>query len=187
VHRPLRRLLRRFGIGVEVVVLLAFVLSAGSAMAKSWGYDLAAELMSPYCPGRTLSSCPSPQAAELVQWMVLQEAAGSSQEEVVAILIERFGEEILGAPPAKGITLWAYIFPVVGFVVGGGVAFVALRRVVARGSGSGLMAGAGPSVQDSHEGVAFSASGEAEIPMRTETSLDDELARRVDEDLVDRG
>jgi len=96
--------------GLFVVVLFSFLmLGAGNAAAKSWSYDLADELMSPYCPGRTLSSCPSPQAAELVQWMVVQEAGGATQEQVVEMLIERFGEEILGAPPAKGITLWAYI------------------------------------------------------------------------------
>ncbi|MFP6655030.1 MAG: cytochrome c-type biogenesis protein CcmH [Myxococcota bacterium] len=187
-RRRVRRLLRRFGFQLEVLVFAVFVLSAlsaGAAMAKPWGYDLSAELMSPYCPGRTLASCPSPQAAELVQWIVLQEAAGSSEEEVVEILIERFGEEILGAPPAKGITLWAYIFPVAGFVLSGGVAFFALRRIVARGSGA--VDGAGPSIQDSHEGAVFSASGEAEFSIQGEASTDDELARAVDEDLVARG
>ena len=79
--------------------------------------------MSPFCPGRTLASCPSPQAAELVQWIVMQEAAGATREEVIEILVERYGEEILGAPPAEGITLWAYVFPVLGFVLFGGVSF----------------------------------------------------------------
>ena len=97
----------------------------------SWAYDLAGELMSPFCPGRTLASCPSPQAAELIQWIATQEAAGVTREEVIAILVERHGEEILGAPPARGITLWAYVFPVLGFVAFGGVAVLVLRRIVA--------------------------------------------------------
>ena len=173
-RRPQR--LRRVLSGLIAVVCLFMIASAGDATAKSWGYDLAAELMSPYCPGRTLASCPSPQAAELVQWMVMQEAAGSTQEEVIAVLIERFGEEILGSPPAKGITLWAYIFPIKGFVVGGGFAVVALRRIVA--------GGAAPSA----EAAPLAEAAPAEAP-RTESTIepnDDELARLVDTDLEAR-
>jgi len=154
--------------GLFVVVLFSFLmLGAGNAAAKSWSYDLADELMSPYCPGRTLSSCPSPQAAELVQWMVVQEAGGATQEQVVEMLIERFGEEILGAPPAKGITLWAYVLPVLGFVVGGGLVVVALRRIVAKGPSSEATA------------------GDREEPSRE--VVDDDLAKLVDADLASRG
>lgn len=150
--------------GAFVVILL---LAASVAMSKSWSYDLAGDLMSPYCPGRTLASCPSPQAAELVQWMVLQEAGGASREEIVEMLIERFGEEILGAPPAKGITLWAYVLPVLGFVGGGGLVVVALRRLVAKGVEPDRMP----------EGAAVSQLFET----------DDDLAKRVDADLAARG
>jgi cytochrome c-type biogenesis protein CcmH/NrfF len=155
--------------GVFVVALLAvIVLGVGSAAAKSWSYDLAGELMSPYCPGRTLSSCPSPQAAELVQWMVVQEAGGATQEQVVEMLIERFGEEILGAPPAKGITLWAYVLPVLGFVVGGGLVVVALRRIVAKG-------------------VVRDLAPEHDVTPSSPGAIDDDLAKRVDADLASRG
>ena len=49
-----------------------------------WGYHLANELMSPYCPGRTLNDCPSSQAAELKSWILAQEQAGRSQAEPLA-------------------------------------------------------------------------------------------------------
>lgn len=169
-----------------IAMLIALILvSAGTVEAKSWGYDLAAELMSPYCPGRTLASCPSPQAAELVQWMVLQEAAGSSQEEVIAVLIERFGEEILGSPPAKGITLWAYIFPILGFVVGGGLVVIAMRRIVG--------GDAGGNAADEFDSLVPASVSSAPIRVPNSASPssatlgDDELARMVDEDLAARG
>ncbi len=153
------------------------VLDASGVAAKSWSYDLAGELMSPYCPGRTLSSCPSPQAAELVQWMVLQEAAGSTREEIVAILVERFGEDILGAPPARGITLWAYILPILGFVIGGGLVILALRRIVARSGGAGDV-----STLSGQPGLAVQSAG---VP--APAGGDDDLARLVDADLASRG
>ena len=105
--------------------------AAPASAGSSWAYDLAGELMSPFCPGRTVASCPSPQATELIQWIAMQEAAGATREEVIAMLVERHGEEILGAPPAKGITLWAYVFPVLGFAAFGAIAVRVLRRIVA--------------------------------------------------------
>jgi cytochrome c-type biogenesis protein CcmH/NrfF len=147
------------------VVLVILVLGASGAAAKSFSYDLAGELMSPYCPGRTLSSCPSPQAAELVQWMVVQEAGGATREQIVEMLVERFGEEILAAPPARGITLWAYVLPILGFVVGGGLVVVALRRIVAR------------------DGVDDVASGHAAAAPRG--AVEDDLAKLVDAELDD--
>ena len=171
----------RVGAALLIAALAASVAAAeGAAPApagapvadatSTWAYDLAGELMSPFCPGRTLASCPSPQAAELIQWIATQEAAGVSREEVIAILVERHGEEILGAPPARGITLWAYVFPVLGFVAFGAVAVLVLRRIVAPGvrppaaapppAAIALPAGAGPAA--------------------------DELARIVDAELAER-
>ncbi len=155
----------------SLVLTASLLLAAGASLAEGWTYDLAAELMSPYCPGRTLASCPSPQAAELVQWISTQEAAGVSRENVVEMLIERFGEEILGAPPAEGITLWAYVFPVAGFLLGGVVAAWALRRIVAGTRESA--ADVAPVVADAIDVAPTHVS-------------DEELARRVDEDLARR-
>ena len=170
-------------------LLLCLVLSAGAAFGEDWGYDLGGELMSPFCPGRTLSSCPSPQAAELVQWIVTQEAAGATKEEVLEILIEKWGEEILGAPLAKGVGLWAYIVPVAGFVFLGGVAFVVLRNVSGGGPGDPGATGSGSVASNSGGGHAGSGiSGESgspdqEGPVKTDAELaaivDAEIARRA--------
>lgn len=172
----------------SVLLLLLAVSVAGACMMgatseaqaeESWGYDLGHELMSPYCPGRTLATCPSPQAAELVQWIVTQEAAGVSQEQVLEMLVDRFGEDILGAPPAEGFTLWAYILPVAVFVIGGGLAFVVLRRVVK----------GGPRQPDAHPlaSAGTSARVAASPPLdATGIDSDEELARLVDSDLQRR-
>lgn len=96
----------------------------------AWGYSLANELMSPFCPGRTLSQCPSPQAAELRQWVILQAAAGASRAEVEAILLERYGEGILQKPKAEGWGFFAYLIPVVFFLAGGPLVWWLLRRLV---------------------------------------------------------
>jgi cytochrome c-type biogenesis protein CcmH/NrfF len=143
---------------------------------RTWAYDLATELMSPFCPGRTLASCPSPQAAELIQWIATQEAAGVGREEVVAMLTQRYGEEILGAPPARGITLWAYVFPVLGFLAFGAIAVVVLRRIVAPSAGV---------AKAPASGTAQSKTAEP-LPSAVADPAADELARIVDAELAER-
>lgn len=115
------------------LVLLAFgvvlALSATSAAEKGgWSYQIPKEMMSPYCPGRALSDCPSPQAADLREWIVEQEKAGLSREQVEQELLRVFGDQLLQAPRAEGVGLMAYVFPALAFLAGGALVFMFLRR-----------------------------------------------------------
>jgi len=103
--------------------------SAPSAGAPGvWGYALARDLMSPFCPGVALADCPSPDAATLRSWILVQEAAGRSRADVEAELLERYGEQILSAPRVRGFGVTAYAIPIGVFVAGGGLVWLFLRR-----------------------------------------------------------
>ena len=118
-------------VGSVLVLLLgiAWALPAPGADEKSgWGYQLSREMMSPYCPGRALSDCPSPSAAELRQWIVEQEDAGVSRSEVEQELFRVFGDQLLQAPRAEGIGLLAYLIPALAFAAGGALVAFFLRR-----------------------------------------------------------
>ena len=98
-------------------LLLALALAALSAApvaraTEGWAYEVANELMSPFCPGRSVADCPSPQAQTLRMWLIVQEASGRSRADVEAELVARYGETILGAPRARGFGLTAYTIPV---------------------------------------------------------------------------
>jgi cytochrome c-type biogenesis protein CcmH len=110
--------------------LLLFVAPSAWAEAEpgGWSYDLAHELMSPYCPGRTLAECPSDKADTLRMWLHVQEASGRSQAEVTAELVERFGEQVLSAPRPEGFGLAAYFVPVLAFLAGGCLVWHFLRK-----------------------------------------------------------
>jgi len=95
---------------------------------EGWAYDLSAELMSPFCPGRTLADCPSQAAKSLVMWVVVQEAAGRSRADVEQELFERYGEGMRPAPKAEGIGLTAYVIPALVFAGGGLLVGFFLRR-----------------------------------------------------------
>lgn len=117
---------QRIPVAVVAVLLAVSPLAAGAA--EEWHYDLEQHLMSPYCPGRTLTDCTSPQAAELRQWIAGEEAAGRSREDVEAQLFAQFGEVILQAPKAQGFGLAAYVIPAVGVVLGAAFVVIFLRR-----------------------------------------------------------
>jgi cytochrome c-type biogenesis protein CcmH/NrfF len=117
------------GLRIAIVLLAAWLASplvAGAA--EQWHYELEQELMSPYCPGRTLTDCTSPQAAELRQWIAGEEAKGRSREDVEKQLFLEFGEVILQAPKAQGFGLAAYVIPAVGVALGAALVVIFLRR-----------------------------------------------------------
>ncbi len=115
-----------------LAILPALVLLVGSpapAVEESrWGYEIANELMSPFCPGRTLSDCPSPQAESLRMWILVQEASGRTRADVEAELYERYGDMMRPAPRPEGFGLTAYLIPVFLGLAGGGLLAIYLRR-----------------------------------------------------------
>lgn len=86
------------------------------------------ELMSPYCPGRSLQDCPSTKAAELKQEIRDMVASGSSKQEIVDQMKTRFGDEILAMPPIVGFGIMAWLLPIVFFGLGLVIFIFWLRR-----------------------------------------------------------
>lgn len=112
---------------VLLLALLAIPLLA-AAEPEGWAYELWNELMSPFCPGRTLADCPSDRADSLRLWILMQEASGRSREEVEGELIERYGDVVLSAPRVRGFGIAAYAIPLAAFLGGGALVLWFLRR-----------------------------------------------------------
>jgi cytochrome c-type biogenesis protein CcmH/NrfF len=146
------------------LAVLALAVLAGSALSaeasEGWAYELANELMSPFCPGRSIADCPSPQAQTLRMWLIVQESSGRPRAEVEAELVARYGESVLGAPRARGFGLTAYAIPAAVVAVGAGVLTWFLRRQTRTSKARGV-----------------------ELPS---ASLDPELERLLDEKLAER-
>ena len=130
--------------------------------APSWAYDLPNDLLSPFCPGRSLADCPSPDAASLRMWILVQSAAGRTRADVEAELFERYGEMIRSAPKAEGIGAAAYWMPGAVFAGGGALVVWFLRRAAQRG--------------------AAAASPTHPLDPDVERKLDELLGREDDED-----
>ena len=123
-------MLGRAGIFAVLLLGASTATAEGEAAAspEGWAYEVSRDLMSPFCPGVTLSACTSPQADELRVWLIVQEASGRTREDVEAELFERYGDVLRPAPRAEGFGLAAYVFPVISFLVGGVFVAVFLRR-----------------------------------------------------------
>ena len=85
-------------------------------------------VMSPYCPGRTLANCPSPQAAVLQDTIKAWLRAGVTPDSVMEELYGIFGDEIRSTPRASGFGLLAWVTPGLFLLVGAAVVIRWARR-----------------------------------------------------------
>lgn len=96
------------------ILLVLVVMQAGASAAplpSDQAWELARTVMSPYCPGMTLATCPSPAAAELRDEIARRFEEGESREVIVNALTDRFGDGIRGVPRTSGLGLLAWSMP----------------------------------------------------------------------------
>jgi cytochrome c-type biogenesis protein CcmH/NrfF len=145
--------------------------SAGRATVEGYDATLArrldGELMSPFCPGLTLATCPSPGADSLRHDIRSRLARGESPRSIRAAYAAVWGEQILGAPRWRGWGIVLWLAPAVVLAAGAAALAMWLARLRARGRAGGEPAGVPP--------------GEARAPL-----LDEEMRARLEEELAAR-
>lgn len=85
---------------------------------------LSDELKSPYCPGKTLMTCTSYQAFELRREMKQMVRSGQSDAEIIALLNDRFDNDVSN-PPQPWYTI---VVPFLPYVLGALLIVIVLRR-----------------------------------------------------------
>jgi cytochrome c-type biogenesis protein CcmH len=113
----------------QCIYLVVSVIVLGSS-ALAWGQqwqDVAGDLMSPACPGRTLLNCTSSQAEQWRELIRQKLTKGESKEQILQYFVDISGEAILAAPPKKGFALTAWLLPLF-VVMNGAVLIIALTR-----------------------------------------------------------
>src|SRR5512135_1742832 len=135
-------MMKRFGILTAMLLALGALawFTALPAKAQTPTLDdevnrIAKNLYCPVCPNTPLDVC-STQAC--VGWraqikdMLVQ---GKNEQQIRDYFVEKFGQQVLGAPPAQGFNWLAYILPFVGIILGATVAWFTVRQwIVRRGS-----------------------------------------------------
>lgn len=115
------------------LALLFVVLAPAAAYAapEDVANAVAQEVMSPYCPGVTLHDCPSSEAQEMRETIVLWAEEGMTKDAIIDRLEGEFGPSVRAVPRAEGAGLFAWLLPGLA-VAGGAVAATLLARRWAR-------------------------------------------------------
>jgi cytochrome c-type biogenesis protein CcmH/NrfF len=144
-------------------------------------HELSHDLMSPYCPGRTIASCPSPQARKLEAHILEQAEAGKSREQIETTLVERFPDirGYVGRPEILYGTALIALLAIVGLalVARRWVRQTRLRTAVAApvGMAPGMDVGPVP------VGLPGSGSSAGAAGSRRENDALDDALDRIDE------
>jgi cytochrome c-type biogenesis protein CcmH len=103
----------------RVLALCALVaaLVAGTATAAPSPADLEAELVCPVC-GTTLDQSDAPVAQRMKQIIRQRLAAGASEAQIKAELVDQFGPGVLAEPAKSGFDLLAWLVPFALLVAG---------------------------------------------------------------------
>jgi cytochrome c-type biogenesis protein CcmH len=98
---------------------LVGALLAGTATAAPSPADLESQLVCPVC-GTTLDQSDAPIAQRMKRYIRQRLAAGASEKQIKAELVDQFGPAVLAEPPKSGFDLLAWLVPL-GVLVAGAV------------------------------------------------------------------
>ena len=101
---------------LAVVLALALV-PAAPAEDEPSAADLEAELVCPTCK-TTLDTSDAPVARRMKAIIRARLAAGATEAEIKAELVDQFGRGVLAEPPKRGFDLLAWALPLGGVAVG---------------------------------------------------------------------
>jgi cytochrome c-type biogenesis protein CcmH/NrfF len=91
-------------------------------------HELARDLMSPFCPGRTLAECSSPDAGAVREEIRDRLRNGEEPASIRARIEARFGDHVIGVPRER----FGWALPILVLVAGAGALVFALRRLLQR-------------------------------------------------------
>jgi cytochrome c-type biogenesis protein CcmH len=93
---------------------------------------VASRLYCPVCESEPLDACQTPACVQWKAQIAQFLAEGKSADEIVQIFVERYGQRVVGEPPATGSNLILWIGPIVAILLGGYFALRLIRRMSTR-------------------------------------------------------
>jgi len=80
------------------------------------------------CPNMVLNTCMCDHAESMRQEIRALIDEGNSEEEVIQVLVQRYGERVLAEPSKEGFNLTAYFTPFMALLFGGWLLVVLIKR-----------------------------------------------------------
>jgi cytochrome c-type biogenesis protein CcmH len=90
-------------------------------------YNLSIRLKCPICAGESIAGSQTDLAKDLRARINDEIAAGSTDDEIIAMFVASYGEQVLLDPPSTGWGAALWVVPL-GVLVTGGIAIFGLRR-----------------------------------------------------------
>lgn len=135
MRRPVRVWLPWAAMAVVVAVCLG-IGAAGDTGPRTPAERVEAisrELRCPSCAGESVAESQAPTARAIRADVAQRVGQGQSDDEVIAAVVARFGDQVRQTPPADGAGGLVWMVPVVGVVCAGAALVFALRRWSRRG------------------------------------------------------
>jgi cytochrome c-type biogenesis protein CcmH len=101
--------------------------SAGAAITDDQVNAVAKQLYCPVCESTPLDVCPTQACTEWRELIREQLGQGMTAEEIKQYFVNRYGDRVLAAPPARGLNWLAYLVPPVAILAGAFLLFRAMR------------------------------------------------------------
>jgi cytochrome c-type biogenesis protein CcmH len=105
------------------VLLLLSLVAVKTVLAQEIVTDddvnaVADDLYCPVCENVPLDVCPTKACADWREEIRLMLIQGKSETEIEQYFVDRFGDRVLGTPPARGINWLVYVIPPLAIVGG---------------------------------------------------------------------
>ena len=88
---------------------------------------IAKKLYCPVCENISLDVCPTQACADWREEIRLKLSQGQTEQQIIQYFVDRYGDRVLGTPPARGLNWLVYILPPVMILAGIFVLFRAFR------------------------------------------------------------
>jgi formate-dependent nitrite reductase complex subunit NrfG len=153
------------------VVVLLLLASPAAAGPEEVANDIAAKVMSPFCPGVTLHDCPSAAALALRDRIERWVRQGQSEDQILERLEAQYGVGIRSTPPAGDGGWLAWALPGTALLVGLVLGWLLLKRWTSRPAREGAREGAFGRAE-----LGEAPTGREELGERDRRRLEQELA-----------
>ena len=111
--------MRRFAVALALVLLVPAAAHASEKHPSQ--AEVERELVCPVCQPATLDQSDSQIARNMKAFIARRIAAGDTKSEIKDKLVDRFGAQVLAAPPRSGFNWVAWILPLAGLGLGAAV------------------------------------------------------------------